>query len=193
MRIAGAILLIFSMATSAVAWSGCGVTFNVPEGWKTEPEGKSKDKCAIGISPKGWKQAVAKSRYDDDKFAVHVTVLHGTLVATAEKLGFEKNEAEAWGVRGRGSRIVAEAVRFGSFHGWRSEVLSRGFAREGAALGQDSRVWSAVWISYLLHDGHGTIICVQYNQWNPDIKIDRAAAANEILSSLARSARRIRQ
>jgi hypothetical protein len=188
MRIAAAILLILLLATSALAWSGCGVMFNVPEGWKTEPDGKpAKGTCTIGISPKRWKQMVARSRWDDDKFAVHVIVLHGTLAATGRKLGFEKNEAGAWGVPGRGPRIFAEAARFGSFRGWRSEALSRGFAREGAALGENSRVFSEVWVSYLLHDGHGTIICVQYNQWNPDIKIDRAAAANTILSSLAHS------
>lgn len=148
-----------------------------------------KEKCAIGISPSGWKQTVAKSRYDDDKVAVHLIVLRGRFAAAAKKLEFEKNVAGEWGVPGRGGRVVAEAVRFGAFRGWRSESLSRGFAREGAVLGEDSRVWSAVWISYLLHDGHGTIICVRYNQWNPDIKIDRTAAANKILSSIARSAR----
>src|SRR5258706_227212 len=176
MRITGTILLLFSMTTSAVAWSGCGVTFTVPKGWNVEQEGKAKEKCAIGISPKGWQQAVAKSRYDDDKFAVHVIILRGTIASAATKLGFEKNEAGAWGELGRGPRVIAEAVRFGAFRGWRSEALSRGFAREGAALGQDSRVWSSVWISHLLHDGHGTIICIQYNQWNPAIKIDRVAA-----------------
>ncbi|HXA18649.1 MAG TPA: hypothetical protein VN380_16765 [Thermoanaerobaculia bacterium] len=186
-RIAGSILLIFLMATSAVAWSGCGVTFDVPEGWKTEPDGKTKDQCTIGISPRGWKQTVARSRYDDDKVAVHVKVLHGKLAATARKLEFEKNESGAWGIRGKESRIIADAVRFGAFHGWRSEIGARGFARDGAALGEDSRVWSEVWVSYLLHDGHGTIICIQYNQWNPDVKIDRPGAADTILSSLARS------
>jgi hypothetical protein len=187
MRIAGFILLILLLATSAVAWSGCGVTFDVPEGWQIERDGKTKDPCTIGISPRGWKQTVASSRYDDDKVAVHVKVLHGKLAATARKLGFEKNEAGAWGVPGRGPRIFSEAVRFGPFHGWRSETLSRGFAREGVALRGQSRVWSEVWVSYLLHDGHGTIICIQYNQWNPDIKVDRPAAADTILSSLARS------
>jgi hypothetical protein len=114
MRIAGAILLIRLLATSAFAWSGCGVTFEVPEGWKIEQEGKpAKGTCAIGISPKGWKQAVAKSRWDDDEFAVHVKVLRGTLAATATRLGFEKNESGAWGVPGRGPRIFAEAARFG--------------------------------------------------------------------------------
>ena len=129
---------------------------------------------------------MAKSRYDDDKIAVHVIVLRGTVAATARNLGFEKNEAGAWGVPGRGIRIFAEAVRFVSFGGWRSETSSRGFAREGAVLGESSRVWSAVWISYLLHDGHGTIVCVQYNQGNPDIKIDRVAAAGKVLASLKR-------
>jgi hypothetical protein len=187
MRIAASVLLIFLVATSAAAWSGCGVTFDVPEGWRVEADGKSKEPCTIGISPKGWKQTVARSRYNDDKVAVHVKILHGKLAATARKLGFEKNEAGAWGVPGRGPRIFSEAVRFGPFHGWRSETLARGFAREGAALGEDSRVWEAVWISYLLHDGHGTIICIQFNQGNPDIKIDRPAAVNTILSSLAHS------
>src|ERR1039457_1921618 len=99
MRIAGVILFIFSMATSGFAWSGCGVTFTVPEGWIIEPEGKSKETCAIGVSPVEWKQAVAKSRFDDDKVAVHVTVLHGTLVASARKLGFEKTKDGNWGIR----------------------------------------------------------------------------------------------
>ncbi len=114
-------------------------------------------------------------------------VLHGKLAATARKLEFEKNKDGNWGIPGRGNLFASEAVRFGAFHGWRSETLSLGFAREGAALGEDSRVWSAVWISYLLHDGHGTIICIQFNQGNPDIKIDRPAAANTILSSFAHS------
>jgi hypothetical protein len=65
MRIAGSILLILLLATSALAWSGCGVTFDVPEGWRIAPDGKTKDPCAIGISPKGWTQAVAKSRWAD--------------------------------------------------------------------------------------------------------------------------------
>lgn len=184
MRIPATILLILLTATSAAAWSGCGVTFDVPDGWQIEPDGKTNDPCTIGISPKGWKQLVARSRYDDDKVALHVKVLHGELAATARKLEFEKNKDGNWGIPGRGNLFTSEPVRFGAFHGWHSELQSRGFAREGAALGQDSRVWSAVWISYLLHDGHGTIICIQFNQWNPDIKIDRPAAANTILSSL---------
>jgi len=187
MRITGSILLILLMATSAVAWSGCGVTFDVPEGWMTERDGKTKDPCAIGISPKGWKQTVASSRFDDDEVAVHVKILHGKLAATARKLEFEKNKDGNWGLPGRGNLFTSEGVRFGAFHGWRSETGSRGFAREGAALRGQSRVWSEVWVSYLLHDGHGTIVCIQYNQWNPDIKIDRPAAADTILSSLARS------
>ena len=41
----------------AAAWSGCGVTFRVPEGWETAPEGKpAKGTCAVGISPKGWRR-----------------------------------------------------------------------------------------------------------------------------------------
>jgi hypothetical protein len=188
MRIAGTILLLFSIATSAVAWSGCGVTFTVPEGWNIERV--PKETCAIGISPKGWKRAVAKSRYDDDNVAIHLIVLHGRFAAAAKKLDFEKNEAGEWGLPNRTGRVIANAVRFGAFRGWRSESFSRGFAREGADLGESSRVWSAVWISYLLHDGHGTIVCVQFGQWNPDIKVDRPAAAKKILSSLARSAAR---
>ena len=187
MRIAVSILLILLMATSAAAWSGCGVTFDVPEGWKTEPDGKTKDPCTIGISPKRWKQAVARSRYDDDKVAIHVKVLHGKLAETARKLEFEKNKDGNWGIPGRGNLFTSQAVRFGPFHGWRCETLSRGVARDEAALGEQSRIYSASWISYLLHDGHGTIICIQYNQWNPNIKIDRPAAADTILSSLARS------
>ncbi|HXH38089.1 MAG TPA: hypothetical protein VNN08_05650 [Thermoanaerobaculia bacterium] len=190
MRIAGTILLTLLIAASGVAWSGCGVTFNVPEGWRIEPAGKpAKGTCAIGVSPKGWKRSVANSRWDDDAFAVHVTVLHGTFAAAAKKFAFEKDEKGEWGVPAlRGVWTKAEAVRYGPFRGWRGQSLSRGFAREGAVLGESSRVYSTSWFSYLLHDGHGTIICVQYNQWNPDIKIDRAAAANTILSSLARSA-----
>src|SRR5258706_123960 len=185
MPIAVPILLSLLLATSAVAWSGCGVTFDVPEGWKIERDGKTKDPCTIGISPKGWKQIVAKSRYDDDKVAVHVEILHGKLAATARKLEFEKNKDGNWGIPGRGNLFTSDAVRFGAFHGWRSQLLARGFAREGAALGGDSRVYSAVWVSYLLHDGHGTTVCIQYNEWSPDIKIDRPAAVNTILSSLA--------
>jgi len=180
-RITGTILLLFSITTSAVAWSGCGVTFRVPRGWNVQR--MPKDKCVIGISPKGWKQTVAKSRYDDDEVAVHVTVLHGTFAAAAKKMGFEKDEAGQWGVPGRG-RMITEAVRFDAFRGWRSETSSRGFARDGAALGEQSRVWTAVWISYLLRDGHGTIICVQYNQWNPDIKIDKCKNFYEKWSGL---------
>src|SRR5437763_15637231 len=115
MRIAVPILLSLLLATSAVAWSGCVVTFDVPDGWITEP-GKTKDPCTIGISPKGWKQIVAKSRFDDDKVAVHVKVLHGKLAATARKLEFEKNKDGNWGIPGRGNLFTSEAVRFGAFH-----------------------------------------------------------------------------
>lgn len=137
MRIAAAILLILLLATSALAWSGCGVTFDVPDGWKTEQEGKpAKGTCTIGISPKGRKQMVARSRWDDDKLAVHVIVFRGTLAAAAKKLDFEKNEAGQWGKRGfRGMWTRAETVRFGPFRGWRSESLTRGFAREGLRWG----------------------------------------------------------
>jgi hypothetical protein len=114
-----------------------------------------------------------------------VSVLHGTIAAAARKFEFEKNEKGAWGVRGlRGHWGIAEAVRFGPFRGWRGEAPSRGFAREGAVLGDTSRIYSTSCFSYLLHHGHGTIVCIQYNQWNPDIKIDRSAEANTILSSL---------
>jgi len=188
MRITGTFLLLFSLATSAAAWSGCGVSFRVPKGWSVEPS--PKDRCAISISPKRWKQIEAASRYDDSPFAIQMIVRHGRFEPAAEKLQFAKNGKGEWGMPGKGDQFTANAVRLGSFRGWRSRSLLRGFAREGAVLGEQSRVWSQVWVAYLLHDAHGTIVCVQYNQWNPDIKIDRPAAANKILASLTLSSTR---
>ncbi len=97
-------------------------------------------------------------------------------------MGFEKNEAGELGMYGRDfSR--AEKWGVGSFSGLRAEPWFRGFAHDGANLGDQSRIYSGSHIHILLR-GKGMVIGVIFNEWSPDIKVDRNAAAQEILQSL---------
>jgi len=191
-RRSGMFVLVAALAaTSAEGWSGCGVSFELPRGWNAEVICRDKIACEIGLRPRGWQAMMDKSRWYEERYAIRLLVYHTTLQAAARDLGFETDEQGQWGVRGRmGDMSVAQPVTFGAFRGWRSEPWFRGFAHDGADLRNTSRIYSGSRIILLLRDRHGTIVGIRYNQWSPDIDVDRDAATAIIARSMAHVAQR---
>ncbi len=60
----------------------------------------------------------------------------------------------------------------------------RGFANDGADLGDQSRLYSGTHNAILLRRGPKSFVLIEYDEGNPDIKVHLAAAANVILHSL---------
>jgi hypothetical protein len=187
MRIVLTLVSTFCITISAAGSSECGVVFSVPSGWTTRVLRNENGECAIGARPQRWKKIIDHSRWPEEPFAITVTVLDRPFKKAVAKLGFERDEQGHWGIPGRDHHFQAEAVRFGAFSGWRSESWFRGFAKDGAKLGLQSRLYSGNWVAYLLRDKKG-VVAIQYSEWSPDVEVDRSAAARKIVKSLHRSA-----
>jgi len=184
------ITILLSLATpTGFAWSACGVVIVLPSGWNADVVAQDKSVCETGARPGNWQELEAKSRWSEEPYALNLKVFKTSFRAAGGRMGFERDERGEWGVPGRqGDMSKAEPVKIGAFSGWRSEPWFRGFAKDGAELGDQSRLYSGTRVVLLLHDRHGTVIGVEYNQWSPDIDLDRDAAAESIVRSLRRAA-----
>jgi hypothetical protein len=179
-------ILLVLTATPVFAWTGCGLTFDLPHRWTAAVIDRDAEQCEVGLRPVGWEAMVARSRWPEDEYAIRLTrYSRMTLKQAAAEVGFESDDQGRWGVPAlRGMISPAERVRYGVFAGWRSDALERGYAKKGAELGDQSRVMSTTLVAIALADGHGTVVGFEYYQWSPDIKVDREKAAMQIARSL---------
>ena len=178
-------LLTFAV-TPLHAASVCGMSFKMPRGWVVRVVKESKTECEVGLRPAAWPEIVRRSRWDDDEYALYVSRFHTSWESAAEEFGFEVDDrTKKWGMYGRQSTFDAvENVRVGAFTGWSSEPWFRGFARDGAELGEQSRIYSGSRKFFLLRGANELLIGVQFNSWNPDIALDRSVVADAVIKSL---------
>jgi len=180
-------ILLLLTATPLFAWTGCGLTFDLPQRWTAAVIDRDAEQCEVGLRPAGWEGMRARSRWPENEYAIRLKRYFGATLDTAtEDLEFEHDDHGRWGVPGLRGVIYSPAkrVRYGAFAGWRADSLARGYAKEGAQLGDDSRVISTTSVAIALADGHGTVVSIAYDQWSPDIKIDREKAAMHVARSL---------
>src|SRR5256885_3770078 len=76
----------------------------------------------------------------------------------------------------RGREFPPTPTRHSGLSGWEMSGWSRGFAKEGVDLGENSRLTSNTFYSVLLRRSKRSYIVVQYEEGNPDIRVDRVKA-----------------
>jgi len=176
-------------ATRLFAWTGCGLTFDLPPRWSAAVIDRNAEQCEIGLRPAGWKAMRSRSRWPEDEYAIHLERYFGATLDTAtDDLDFQTDNHGRWGVpEFRGMITPAKRVRYGAFAGWRCDGLERGYANEGAELGEQSRIYSGTWVSIALADAHRTVVSITYSEGSPDIHVDIDKAAMRIARSLRRA------
>lgn len=179
-------LLLSSSLGPARHVSGCGLTFAVPSSWEITRKQATGNRCVLGIRPANWKKLIARSRWHEEANAINITVFRTSFDRALPLMEFERDHAGNLGI-GVGSRwgfAKAVEVKYPHFSGLHAEPMFRGFAKDGAKLNNESRLYSGQRSIMLLHGTKGLVVGIEYNEWSPDIKIDREAAADLILSTL---------
>ena len=148
---------------------------------ETHPE---PDVCAIGVNPANWQQLVKKARWPAEGDAVVLQVLNVDFHEAAERADFSVDDHGKLTAQDRGGEISVEHVRYGGMSGYSSSGWFRGFAKDGADLGDQSRLYSGTHNAILLRRGPKSFVLIEYDEGNPDISVDLAAAAKVILHSI---------
>ena len=167
------------------AWTGCGLTFNVPRGWHAAVVDDTPTQCEIGLEPPGWERMRKKSRWPEEELAISVRRYRMTFEQALDDIGFERDDQGRWGMPSfRGMFEPARPVRYGAFRGLRNEPWGRQYAKEGADLGDYPRVQGSSEVFIALHDARETVVSIIYGRGSPDTPFDRDAAANVVIASL---------
>ena len=178
------ILFILSLAIGNVAVADCGLHFDVPKGWNVQVWRPEEGGCAMGVSPANWSELVQKARWPDSENAIEITVLEGDMDDVAQRVELEHDDEGNWALPSRGVAEPLQKTRYGGMPAWEASAWNRGFAKEGAKLHGESRVFTNTYTTVLIQRGPRSWIFVHWENGNPDIKVDRDAAAKTILRSV---------
>jgi hypothetical protein len=176
-----AVLAAFAIVLPAGA--ACGIRFTVPKGWivtETHPEPKI---CALGVNPANWEQLREKARWPVGDDAIDIQVLSVGFEEAVDNADWRIEDGEVTAFD-RGGKIDVERVRYGGMSGYASSGWSRGYAKDGADLGDDSRLFTATNNVILLRRGPKSFVLISYEEGNPDVDIDLWATAQVILHSI---------
>ncbi len=166
------------------AVAACGIRFTLPHGWVMHETHPESEVCALGVTPANWQDLVKKARWPAEGDAIVIQVLNVDFKEAAERADFHIDDDGKLTAQDRGGEISVERVRYSGMSGYSSSGWFRGFANDGADLGDQSRLYSGTHNAILLRRGPKSFVLIEYDEGNPDIKVHLAAAANVILHSL---------
>src|SRR5690242_17265714 len=86
-------VLVALTATPLFAWTGCGLTFDLPQRWTAAVIDRDAKQCEIGLRPAGWERMRARSRWPENEYAIRLKrYFRATLDTATEDLEFERSE-----------------------------------------------------------------------------------------------------
>ena len=175
---------IATVAMSPVAAAECGIHFRVPSGWVAHTDSSKPHTCVIGVSPRNWADLMEKSRWPEEDEAIRIVVINGDFDEAVEAADFVRGEHGELMAMEKGGEVRATKTKHGGMSGWEARSWYRGYANDGAVLGDQSRIYSGFHDAVLLKRGPRSFIVIAYDEYSPDIHVDRVKAAKVILDSL---------
>lgn len=157
----------------------------MPRGWVVRVTHRETSVCVAGVSPRDWREMAETSRWPEPDDAIEITVTQNeTLDDAAHRAGFFRGEDGKLWASQRGADFRVARAHYGGMRGYEASGFYRGYAKDGANLGHQSRLYSGTYHTILLQRRARSFVIIEFHEWSPDIHVDRVKAASIILRSL---------